>query len=40
MILKTLLTTVVEVAKAVWGDEDWFTQLLRAVDMEDLEGSA
>ena len=36
MIFKTALTTIVEVARAIWGDTDWFNQLARALDLEDL----
>ncbi len=39
VIIKTALTTVVELSKALWVDTDWFTQLLRAADLEHLEGT-
>jgi len=37
IIFKTALTTLVEVSRAIWGEKDWFNQLIRAIDMEDLK---
>jgi hypothetical protein len=39
MIFKTALTTIVEVARSIWGDKDWFDQLVRALDLEELASS-
>ena len=35
LVFKTAITVVVELAKSIWGDEDWFTQLMRALDLDD-----